>query len=116
MSGLLQARSESARSTGRRSSASMTSRSTPASPLPDIDSQDKHNYLCETEYVQDIYSYYKAVEGKFAITDYMDQQPDINDKMRAILIDWLVEVHLKFRVRAVTLFGDCLSCCSMDRN
>ena len=26
-------------------------------------------------------------------------QTDINDKMRAILIDWLVEVHLKFKVR-----------------
>lgn len=25
-------------------------------------------------------------------------QLDINDKMRAILIDWLVEVHLKFKV------------------
>lgn len=25
-------------------------------------------------------------------------QPDINEKMRAILIDWLVEVHLKFKV------------------
>lgn len=27
------------------------------------------------------------------------QQTDINEKMRAILIDWLVEVHLKFKVR-----------------
>lgn len=27
-----------------------------------------------------------------------DLQPDINEKMRAILIDWLVEVHLKFKV------------------
>lgn len=26
-------------------------------------------------------------------------QQDINDKMRAILVDWLVEVHLKFKVR-----------------
>lgn len=25
-------------------------------------------------------------------------QSDINDKMRAILIDWLVDVHLKFKV------------------
>lgn len=25
-------------------------------------------------------------------------QTDINDKMRAILIDWLVDVHLKFKV------------------
>lgn len=26
------------------------------------------------------------------------QQVEINDKMRGILIDWLVEVHLKFKV------------------
>lgn len=28
-------------------------------------------------------------------------QADINEKMRAILVDWLVEVHLKFKVRGV---------------
>jgi len=28
-------------------------------------------------------------------------QTDINVKMRAILIDWLVEVHLKFKVRSI---------------
>jgi hypothetical protein len=27
-------------------------------------------------------------------------QADINEKMRAILVDWLVEVHLKFKVQA----------------
>ena len=75
-----------------------------SSPLPDIDSQDKDNYLCETEYVQDIYSYYKAVEDRYVTQHYMDKQPDINDKMRAILIDWLVEVHLKFRLMPETLF------------
>lgn len=25
-------------------------------------------------------------------------QTDVNEKMRAILVDWLVEVHLKFKV------------------
>ena len=28
-------------------------------------------------------------------------QADINDKMRAILLDWLVEVHLKFKVKTL---------------
>mmetsp|Transcript_14874 Transcript_14874/g.10776 ORF Transcript_14874/g.10776 Transcript_14874/m.10776 type:complete len:103 (+) Transcript_14874:1018-1326(+) len=31
-------------------------------------------------------------------------QRDINEKMRAILIDWLVEVHLKFKLLPETLF------------
>ena len=30
-------------------------------------------------------------------------QADINDKMRAILLDWLVEVHLKFKVNVHTI-------------
>jgi len=34
----------------------------------------------------------------------MSDQTDINDKMRAILIDWLVEVHLKFKLMPETLF------------
>eukprot|EP00878_Enallax_costatus_P017432 GHUV01018309.1.p1 GENE.GHUV01018309.1~~GHUV01018309.1.p1 ORF type:complete len:236 (+),score=89.03 GHUV01018309.1:993-1700(+) len=34
----------------------------------------------------------------------MDNQPDINEKMRAILIDWLVEVHLKFKLMPESLF------------
>ena len=32
------------------------------------------------------------------------QQTDINAKMRAILIDWLVEVHQKFKLLPDTLF------------
>eukprot|EP00965_Chrysotila_dentata_P255186 6212134-Pleurochrysis_carterae.AAC.3 len=34
----------------------------------------------------------------------MSNQDDINDKMRAILIDWLVEVHLKFKLMIETLY------------
>ena len=34
----------------------------------------------------------------------MTSQPDINEKMRAILIDWLVEVHLKFKLLPDTLY------------
>jgi G2/mitotic-specific cyclin-B, other len=34
----------------------------------------------------------------------MSKQADINEKMRAILIDWLIEVHLKFKLLPETLF------------
>ena len=34
----------------------------------------------------------------------MSEQTDINAKMRAILIDWLVEVHSKFKLVAETLY------------
>jgi len=34
----------------------------------------------------------------------MKLQKDINEKMRSILIDWLVEVHLKFKLLPETLY------------
>ena len=34
----------------------------------------------------------------------MKKQKDINEKMRAILIDWLIEVHYKFKLNPDTLF------------
>ena len=92
MSSLLSSRSEAA------------SRNKDASDLPDIDEADKGNVLAVTEYVNDIYTYYRRIEPNFRVaSDYMTNQTDINDKMRAILIDWLVEVHLKFKLMPETL-------------
>ena len=42
----------------------------------------------------------------------MSNQWDINEKMRAILVDWIIEVHLKFKLVPETLFL-CISL--MDR-
>jgi len=35
---------------------------------------------------------------------YMQSQEDINEKMRSILIDWLIEVHLKFKLVPESLY------------
>lgn len=35
---------------------------------------------------------------------YLRRQTDITEKMRAILLDWLVEVHLKFKLMPETLY------------
>jgi len=35
---------------------------------------------------------------------YMDVQTDINEKMREILVDWIIEVHMKFSLVPVTLY------------
>lgn len=35
---------------------------------------------------------------------YMQSQPQINARMRAILVDWLVQVHLKFSLLQETLY------------
>ena len=43
-----------------------------------------------------IFNYYHRVEGDTTVAPtYMAQQTDINDKMRAILVDWLVEARAR---------------------
>ncbi|XP_010266169.1 PREDICTED: G2/mitotic-specific cyclin-2-like [Nelumbo nucifera] len=74
-------------------------------PEMDIDSGDKKNPLAVVEYIEDIYSYYRKTENCSCVSpNYMMQQFDINQKMRAILIDWLIEVHYKFELVDETLF------------
>lgn len=40
----------------------------------------------------------------FKVKDYMSEQPEINKSMRAILIDWLVEVQESFELNHETLY------------
>eukprot|EP00933_Yihiella_yeosuensis_P049992 TRINITY_DN47760_c0_g1_i1.p1 TRINITY_DN47760_c0_g1~~TRINITY_DN47760_c0_g1_i1.p1 ORF type:complete len:431 (+),score=89.93 TRINITY_DN47760_c0_g1_i1:59-1351(+) len=56
-----------------------------------------------SEYMPDILERLFA-EEKALTVNYMDAQADINSRMRAILLDWLVEVHLKYRLRPETLW------------
>eukprot|EP01018_Ginkgo_biloba_P028976 Gb_03506 [translate_table: standard] len=72
--------------------------------LPNIDEGDLDNQLAVVEYVEDIYKFYRKIENMSCVPDYMSAQSEINDKMRAILIDWLIEVHLKFELMPETLY------------
>ena len=57
------------------------------------------------EYFEDIVDYFREEDGKKRPRDnYMDMQEDITYKMRAILVDWLVDVHLKYKMVPETLF------------
>ena len=67
----------------------------------------EENLSFSGEYLNEIYlnllqdekdNFYKPKIG------YMDMQNDINEQMRAILIDWLIEVHYRFRLKSETLF------------
>ncbi|EOA30631.1 hypothetical protein CARUB_v10013768mg [Capsella rubella] len=74
-------------------------------PIFDIDVSDAKNSLAAVEYVQDLYAFYRKMESFSCVpVDYMMHQIDLNDKMRAILIDWLIEVHDKFDLMNETLF------------
>ncbi|KAK3231981.1 hypothetical protein Dsin_003862 [Dipteronia sinensis] len=74
-------------------------------PVVDIDMGDKNNPLAVVEYIDDIYSFYRKAESSSCIaSNYMAQQFDINERMRGILIDWLIEVHYKFELMEETLY------------
>ncbi|XP_020573172.1 G2/mitotic-specific cyclin-2-like [Phalaenopsis equestris] len=73
--------------------------------LMEIDSCDSNNPLAVVNYVNAIYSFYRETEELGCVPpNYMSNQLDINERMRAILIDWLVEVHYKFELMEETLF------------
>ncbi|TPP43854.1 Cyclin, N-terminal domain family protein [Leishmania donovani] len=44
-----------------------------------------------------LYAYYASPR-------YLQHQPEINEKMRMILVDWLIDVHLKFKLHAETMY------------
>jgi len=71
----------------------------------DIDAHDHKDQMANTEYVNDVFSNLLKDECKYsAMANYTEKQADINERMRSILVDWLVDVHLKFKLRSETLF------------
>ena len=88
------------------SSDAMNGSTSSSTPRPfDIDSDDRMDQFCVTEYTHEIYAYLRECETRSLVDhDYMSRQNDINPKMRVILNDWLVEVHLKFKLRQETLY------------
>ncbi|OVA18788.1 Cyclin [Macleaya cordata] len=76
----------------------------PKDPIVDIDGADVDNQLAAVEYVEDLYKFYKLAESSSQVHDYMDSQKQINENMRMILVDWLIEVHHKFELEPETLY------------
>ncbi len=70
-------------------------------------SDNKENLSYIGEYLNEIYSNLLLDEKQLYFSPkigYMKMQNDINEQMRAILIDWLIEVHYRFRLKSESLF------------
>ncbi|GMG38633.1 unnamed protein product [Ambrosiozyma monospora] len=79
----------------------------------DLDADDFDGPLMVSEYVNDIFEYLNELELKtLPDPNYLHWQRNLRPKMRSILVDWMVEVHLKFRLLPETLY---LSINIMDR-
>lgn len=74
-------------------------------PCDDIDGRDCDNPLLVTHYVNEMYDHFGSLEDEYKVNpSYMSKQEFVNEKMRTILVDWLVEVHLKFKMVPESLY------------
>jgi len=73
--------------------------------INDIDKDDHDNPQLVSEYVNEIYAYLRQLETRYPIrSQHLVNQTEINARMRGILIDWLVQVHLRFHLLQETLY------------
>ncbi|KAI3403719.2 CLB2 [Candida oxycetoniae] len=79
----------------------------------DLDEEDHDDPLMASEYVNDIFTYFYELETRMLPDpNYINNQKNYKPKMRSILVDWMVEMHLKFRLLPESLF---LAINTMDR-
>ena len=73
--------------------------------VEDIDYSDVGEPIFCAEYASEIYTHMMEKEARDPVDPgYMARQPHINARMRAILVDWMLEVSYKFRLVAETYF------------
>lgn len=71
----------------------------------DLDKEDEGDPLMVSEYVVEIFAYLQHLETlTMPNPNYIDTQKDLAWKMRGILMDWLIQVHARFRLLPETLF------------
>jgi len=75
---------------------------------PKVDFHDEVDPFDTTmvpEYAEDIFNYFRELELRMMPdANYMNRQRELEWSMRGILIDWLVQVHARFRLLPETLF------------
>jgi len=79
-------------------------RKTPPEGVIDFDLETLGDPQQHSEYAMETFQYYKDREAEFRVPDYMGAQKEITDVMRAILVDWLVEVQESFELNHETLY------------
>ncbi|XP_063795608.1 G2/mitotic-specific cyclin-B1 [Pseudophryne corroboree] len=72
--------------------------------VKDVDADDVGNPMLCSEYVKDIYCYLRSLEEAQAVRPNYLQGQEVTGNMRAILVDWLVQVQMKFRLLQETMF------------
>ncbi|XP_032677997.1 G2/mitotic-specific cyclin-B3 isoform X2 [Odontomachus brunneus] len=76
----------------------------PEGVLWDFDAENWLDHLQVSTYAADIFQYLKGRESLFVIADYMERQVCLSRWMRAMLVDWMVEVQESFELNHETLY------------
>uniref|UniRef100_A0A1B0C5Y7 Uncharacterized protein n=1 Tax=Glossina palpalis gambiensis TaxID=67801 RepID=A0A1B0C5Y7_9MUSC len=79
----------------------------PKMPPVGVEDFDKANWndpFQVSHYAMDIFNYLKTREAEFPIDDYMKRQVHLSKWMRALLVDWMVEVQETFELNHETLY------------
>ncbi|XP_034761693.2 G2/mitotic-specific cyclin-B1-like isoform X2 [Acipenser ruthenus] len=72
--------------------------------IKDVDSDDAEDPMLCSQYVKDIYNYLGQLEVVQAVRPKFLEGQEVTGNMRAILIDWLVQVQMKFRLLQETMY------------
>lgn len=72
--------------------------------VDDYDLLNWNDVFQVSHYAQDIFTYQRDREAQFVIPDYMPTQPHISKWMRALLVDWMVEIQESFELNHETLY------------
>ncbi|XP_074026397.1 G2/mitotic-specific cyclin-B-like [Leptinotarsa decemlineata] len=72
--------------------------------IDDPDEDCRNDPYMVTEYIQDIFKYMRTLEDKYPIRKGFLDGRETTPKMREILVDWLVQMRLKFKLRIETLY------------
>ena len=66
---------------------------------------DSHDTQTVAEYAAECQKHMQGTEvSNLPLVTCIKNQTDITPKMRSVLVEWLVEVHLKFKLLPETLF------------
>merc|ERR1712126_374744 len=72
--------------------------------VKDIDEDDSSNPQLCSEYAKETFVYLKQLELRGAVKPHFLLGCPTTDKMRAVLVDWLVEVQIQFKLVQETLY------------
>jgi len=72
--------------------------------VSNLDEEDSQNLFMVSENVRDIYNYLRHLEKQQSVKEDSLKGCTVTPKMRAVLINWLMEVHQQFNLLQETLY------------